>query len=137
MVIASELTVAEASLTFMSDEHPGFRRRKAGTGFTYRDAHDRRITDRRVLDRIRALAVPPAWTDVWISPDPHGHLQATGRDAKDRKQYRYHPRWRELCDADKYEHLLDFGWALPQIRQRVRRDLDRPVSSGSGSWPRW
>src|SRR4029079_4245878 len=115
-----------ASLTFVSDEQPGIRRRKAGKGFSYRDARGRRVTDHRTLDRIRSLAVAPAWTDVWISADPHGHLQATGRDAKRRKQYRYHPRWRELCDADKYEHLLDFGMALPRIRQRVRRDLGVP-----------
>lgn len=125
-MIASEFAVSEASLTFVSDEQPGIRRRRAGSGFTYRDANGTRVTERPVLDRIRSLAIPPAWTDVWICADPHGHMQATGRDAKGRKQYRYHPRWRELCDADKYEHLLDFGRALPRIRQRVRRDLGLP-----------
>ena len=123
-MIASETAALEASLVFVSDEQPGIRRKKAGSGFSYRDAAGKRITDRRVLNRIKALAVPPAWTDVWICPDAHGHLQATGRDAKGRKQYRYHTRWRELCEADKYEHLLDFGLALPRIRRRVRRDLE-------------
>jgi DNA topoisomerase I len=122
-VIASEFAASEASLTFVSDEQPGIRRRKTGSGFTYRDPGGKTIRDRRVLDRIKSLAVPPAWTDVWICADPHGHMQATGRDAKGRKQYRYHPQWRELCDADKYEHLLDFGRALPRIRRTVRRDL--------------
>jgi DNA topoisomerase-1 len=122
-VIASESSASAASLVFVSDEQPGIRRRKAGTGFSYRDPDGRRISDRRVLDRIKSLAVPPAWTDVWISADAHAHLQATGRDAKGRKQYRYHPRWRELCELDKYEHLLDFGRALPRIRRCVRRDL--------------
>jgi DNA topoisomerase-1 len=123
-VIASEFAAAEASLTFVSDEQPGVRRRKAGSGFSYRDPDGKTIRQRRVLDRIKSLAVPPAWTDVWICADPHGHMQATGRDAKGRKQYRYHPQWRELCDADKYEHLLDFGRALPRIRRTVRRDLE-------------
>lgn len=123
---ASEFAASQAALTFVSDEQPGIRRRKNGTGFSYRDPRGKRISDRRVLDRIRSLAVPPAWTDVWICSDPHGHLQATGRDAKGRKQYRYHPQWRELCEADKYEHLLDFGRALPRIRRTVRRDLDLP-----------
>ena len=125
-MIASEFAASEASLVFVSDEQPGIRRRKAGSGFSYRAPNGKRISDRRVLDRIKALAVPPAWTDVWISADPRGHLQATGRDAKNRKQYRYHPRWRELCDRDKYEHLLDFGRALPRIRRCVRRDLALP-----------
>ena len=136
-MIASESALSEASLVFVSDEQPGVRRKKAGSGFSYRDAGGKRVTDRRMLDRIRALAVPPAWTDVWICTDPHGHLQATGRDAKGRKQYRYHPRWRELCDADKYEHLLDFGRALPRIRRAVRRDLDLPGFPASARWRRW
>jgi DNA topoisomerase-1 len=123
-VIASEFAASEASLTFVSDEQPGIRRRKAGSGFSYVGPGGKRIRERRELDRIKSLAIPPAWTDVWISTDPHGHLQATGRDAKSRKQYRYHPHWRELCEADKYEHLLDFGRALPRIRRTVRRDLN-------------
>jgi DNA topoisomerase-1 len=122
-VIASELAASAASLTFVSDEQAGIRRRKAGSGFSYRDANGNRVVDDRTRARIRSLAVPPAWTDVWICADPHGHLQATGRDARGRKQYRYHPDWRELCEADKYEHLLDFGRVLPRIRRTVRRDL--------------
>src|SRR5258705_11507836 len=84
--IASEFAASEASLVFVSDEQPGIRRRKAGSGFSYRAPNGKRISDRRVLDRIKSLAVPPAWTDIWISADPRGHLQATGRDAKNRKQ---------------------------------------------------
>jgi DNA topoisomerase-1 len=125
-MIASEIAATAASLTFVSDEQPGIRRQKRGSGFSYRDPSGKRVSDRRVLDRIKSLAVPPAWTDVWIATDPHGHLQATGRDAKGRKQYRYHPDWRALCEADKYEHLLDFGRALPRIRRTVRRDLALP-----------
>ncbi len=124
-MIASELAASAASLTFVSDEQPGIRRRKSGSGFSYRDGDGTRVGDARTLDRIRSLAVPPAWTDVWICADPHGHLQATGRDARGRKQYRYHPDWRALCEADKYEHLLDFGRVLPRIRRTVRRDLQR------------
>jgi DNA topoisomerase-1 len=126
-VIASEFAFSEASPTFVNDEQPGIRRRRAGTGF---DATGARITERRELDRIRSLAIPSAWTDVWISAELHGHLQATGRDTKGRKQYRYHPRWREICEADKYEHLLDFGRALPRIRQRCDAISAYPASPG-------
>jgi DNA topoisomerase-1 len=111
-----------AGLTYVSDQDPGFSRRRSGTGFSYRRPDGSPI-DEPTLDRIRALAVPPAWTDVWISPSPRGHIQATGRDQKGRKQYRYHPRWRQVRDEDKYDRLIAFGRALPRLRARVEKDL--------------
>lgn len=114
-----------AGLVYASDLDPGIRRRRAGRGFVYRDAQGSRIEDPEVLRRIRALAVPPAWTDVWISPDPEGHLQATGRDARGRKQYRYHPLFRSVRDEAKYEHLAAFAAALPDLRARVAADTTK------------
>ena len=114
-----------AGLVYVSDEEPGIRRRRAGKGFTYKGPDGRAVRDAATLARIRALAIPPAWTDVWICPDPNGHIQATGRDAKNRKQYRYHPRWREVRDSTKYEHMLDFARALPAIRARIVEDMGR------------
>ena len=114
-----------ARLRYVSDNAPGIARRRAGTGFAYRDAAGRAIRDAETLARIKRLAVPPAWTDVWICADERGHLQATGRDVRGRKQYRYHPRWRAIRDETKYEHMLVFGRALPRIRRRVARDLRR------------
>jgi DNA topoisomerase-1 len=116
----------EAGLRYVNDSVPGIRRRRAGKGFTYLDSNGRRITDRATLARIRSLAVPPAYSDVWISPRPNGHLQATGRDARGRKQYRYHPRWREVRDETKFGRMLAFSEALPRIRKRVEQDLSRP-----------
>ena len=89
------------------------------------------------MARIRSLAIPPAWRDVWICADPDGHLQATGCDARGRKQYRYHPRWRAVRDAVKFERLLDFGAALPRLRTRVDADLARRGCRASGCWPPW
>src|ERR671926_1481277 len=114
-----------AGLVYVSDEEPGIRRRRAGKGFTYKRPDGRAIRDAATLARIRSLAIPPAWTDVWICPDPNGHIQATGRDAKGRKQYRYHPRWREVRDSTKFEHILDFARALPDIRARITADMGR------------
>ena len=108
-----------AGLHYVDDEQPGIRRRRAGKGFSYRDADGNKVKDPATLARIRALAIPPAYTDVWICPDPDGHMQATGRDAKGRKQYRYHPRFRELAETNKYEHMLAFAKALPGIRAKV------------------
>ena len=105
---------------------PGITRRRTGRGFSYRTADGATIRDRAVLRRIKALAVPPAWTDVWICPDPAGHLQATGRDARGRKQYRYHARWRARRDDAKFERLIDFAKVLPRIRARCDADLGRP-----------
>jgi DNA topoisomerase-1 len=102
---------------------PGIRRRRRGKGFEYLDESGNRITEPSVLERIRELAIPPAWEDVWICPYPTGHLQATGNDAAGRKQYRYHDRWRERRDREKFEQMHDFARALPKLRKRVERDL--------------
>jgi DNA topoisomerase-1 len=115
-----------AGLRYTSDEQRGLRRLRKGRGFGYVDAAGRRVADASELDRIRRLAIPPAWTDVWISPSALGHIQATGRDAKGRKQYRYHARWREVRDEAKYSRLGDFARALPRMRARVEADLRRP-----------
>jgi DNA topoisomerase-1 len=118
--------VEAASLHYVTDGSPGIRRRRVGTGFTYVDPEGRPVRDLATRRRIRALAIPPAWTDVWICPGPRGHIQATGRDARGRKQYRYHPRWRAVRDGTKYSRLIAFGARLPRIRRAVRRDLGRP-----------
>jgi len=118
-----------AGLRYVSDRGPGIRRRRSGSGFSYVDADGKTIRDPRELKRIRSLVIPPAWTDVWICPNPSGHLQATGRDAKGRKQYRYHPRWREVRDEAKYDRMPAFAAALPTIRKRIERDLADPVLS--------
>jgi len=115
-----------AGLHYVTDAEPGIRRRKRGDSFEYVDAKGHEVTDPDERLRIKALGIPPAWTDVWICPDARGHLQATGRDARGRKQYRYHERWRQVRDEAKYERLLGFGEALPAIRQQVERDLKRP-----------
>lgn len=115
-----------SGLRHSSDDRPGIRRRRAGRGFSYRTPDGRHLTDAATLGRIRALAIPPAWTDVWICPDPNGHLQATGRDARGRKQYRYHPRWRRRRDADKFARMAAFARALPRIRRACDHDLARP-----------
>lgn len=112
-----------AGLRYSSDEGPGISRRRAGSGFAYLDARGRPVRDASTLSRIRTLAIPPAWRDVWISPHASGHLQATGRDARGRKQYRYHTRWRTTRDEAKYDRLLAFARVLPVIRRRTRRDL--------------
>jgi DNA topoisomerase-1 len=112
-----------ASLRYVSDARPGIRRHRRGGGFSYLGPDGQPVRDPDTLARIRSLAIPPAWTKVWICPLPHGHLQATGRDARGRKQYRYHPRWREVRDAAKFERMIWFGAALPRIRRRVLRDL--------------
>ena len=122
---ASVESAAAAGLRYVSDEGPGIRRKRAGSGFTYLGPDGKRITDPAVLRRVKHLAIPPAWTDVWICPNPNGHIQATGRDARGRKQYLYHARWREVRDAAKYERLVAFGEALPRIREQVENDLRR------------
>ncbi len=113
----------EAGLRYVSDERQGYVRRPKNGDFEYLDTEGKRIRDEQRLLRIRRLAIPPAWNEVWISPSPNGHLQATGRDARRRKQYRYHERWRELRDENKFARLADFAKALPQIRKRVQRDI--------------
>ena len=112
-------------LRYVADDMPGIRRRRAGRAFSYRDAKGRPIKDRREIARLKRLAIPPAWSDVWICPDGKGHLQATGRDAKGRKQYRYHPDWRTLRDAAKFDRMLAFARALPRLRARVAEDQAR------------
>ena len=115
-----------AGLRYADDTRPGISRKRAGTGFTYRTPDGTTLRDRAALQRIRRLAIPPAWTDVWISPDPADHLQATGRDARGRKQYRYHDRWREVRDGTKYARMVAFAEVLPKIRARTDRDLRSP-----------
>ena len=106
-------------LVRVSDSSPGISRFRRGGGFVYRDARGRKLTSDAELCRIRSLAIPPAYTDVWICEQANGHLQATGRDARGRKQYRYHPRWRQQREARKFDRLIEFGSALPRIRARV------------------
>jgi DNA topoisomerase IB len=117
--------VRSAGLVYVCDDQPGIGRARHGKGFSYRDADGQRIRDKVELQRIHALAVPPAYVDVWICPRHNGHLQATGYDARRRKQYRYHPDWRVLRDGGKFDRVLDFGAALPKLRRRVRQDLAR------------
>jgi DNA topoisomerase-1 len=121
----TERTVV-AGLRHSSDDRPGITRRRAGKGFAYHSVEGRPIRDPEVIARIRAIVIPPAWTDVWISPWPNGHLQATGRDARGRKQYRYHPRYRARREGAKFERLIAFAKVLPAIREQVERDLARP-----------
>jgi len=115
-----------AGLQYVTDAMPGFRRKRSGKGFTYAGTDGRVVRDPEILSRIRGLAIPPAWIDVWICPVPHGHLQATGRDAKGRKQHRYHSRWRGIRDETKYDRMIAFGGALPAIRRQTERDLSKP-----------
>jgi len=125
MMVDGPKAARAARLVYVSDETAGIRRRRSGSGFVYLDSRGQRVTAPATLSRIRALAVPPAWTQVWICPDSMGHLQATGRDARGRKQYRYHDEWRLLRDRMKYGHVLDLADHLPVIRHRVERDLRR------------
>src|SRR5688572_6848079 len=117
---------ADAGLRYVTDDGPGIRRRRRGKGFTYLDVDGRPLHDAETLQRLRSLAIPPAWTDVWICANDNGHLQATGRDARGRKQYRYHPHWRQTRDETKYNRMVDFAKALPKIRARIERDLSLP-----------
>ena len=123
---AARTLARAAGLRYSTDARPGIQRRRAGRGCSYRSPDGETIHDKAVLARIRALAIPPAWTDVWICPDPAGHLQATGRDARRRKQYRYHARWRARRDDAKFERLLDVARVLPRIRARCDEDLATP-----------
>jgi DNA topoisomerase I len=120
-----------AGLKYVDDLTTGIRRVRVGKQFRYLDAHGKVVRRREVLERIRSLVIPPAWTDVWICPSPQGHLQATGRDAKGRKQYRYHPRWREFRDQTKYDRMVAFAHTLPRIRRRTLRHLQM---SGTDVW---
>ncbi len=116
----------DAGLRYLTDDRPGLTRRRAGKGFAYYDPQGKRVTDKQVLARIAAFVIPPAWTDVWISPAPTSHVQVTGRDARGRKQYRYHPQWAARRAETKFERLRTFGAeALPPLRARMAADLAR------------
>lgn len=113
----------EAGLRYVSEDQPGYSRKVKGDDFEYFDTEGKPVRDEQRLLRTARLAIPPAWTDVWICPSPNGHIQATGRDARGRKQYRYHDRWREVRDENKYDRIVIFAEALPKIRKRVREDV--------------
>ena len=115
-----------AGLRYTSDDRPGIRRVQKGKRVSFVDANGRTVRDQAELARIRSLVIPPAWTDVWVCPDLRGHLQATGRDARGRKQYRYHPKWREVRDETKYDRMIGFAQALPVIREKTTQHLGRP-----------
>ena len=119
------LSAKSAGLRYVSDDTPGITRRRNGSGFAYFDAKGKRVRDPDTLLRIRELVIPPAWEQVWVCPDPRGHIQAVGRDQRGRKQYRYHPKWREVRDSTKYEKMIAFVHALPKIRARVKHDLTK------------
>src|SRR5436190_5784615 len=126
LAIQPTVSAEVAGLRYVNDlRMPGIRRIGHDKRFRYVDVNGRTVSDMEVLSRIKSLVIPPAWTDVWICPNPLGHLQATGRDARGRKQYRYHPRWREVRDEVKYGRLIKFAQALPQIRSRTSADLAR------------
>ena len=116
-------TADMAGLRYVSDDRPGIRRRKAGKGFVYLHPNGARLSNEETIRRVKSLAVPPAWTDVWICPSADGHIQATGRDAKGRKQYRYHPSFRAIREGVKFEHMLAFADALPTIRAKVAEHM--------------
>ncbi len=116
----------EAGLIYVSDAEPGIRRLRAGKGFRYLTPENRRLAAAKELRRIASLAIPPAYRNVWISTEARGHLQATGRDARGRKQYRYHPDWRQVRDSAKYGRMVAFGEALPKLRRKLKRDLGLP-----------
>jgi DNA topoisomerase-1 len=121
----AEQSARDAGLRYVNDARPGIRRVRAGQAFRYLDENGKRIRNQETLRRIRALVIPPAWSDVWICPSANGHLQAAGRDARGRKQYRYHARWRQVRDESKYDRLLAFARALGPIRRHTERDLAR------------
>ena len=120
------VSAKSAGLRYVTDRLAGIRRKRFGKAFTYMNADGTPLRDAEALRRIKSLAIPPAWTDVWICPIPNGHIQATARDAKGRKQYRYHPRWRMVRDETKYDRIIAFGQMLPLIRRRAEQDLARP-----------
>ncbi|HET9856793.1 MAG TPA: DNA topoisomerase IB, partial [Chthoniobacterales bacterium] len=126
-IVAESMDAAEgAGLRYISDDRPGYTRRSKGKNFDWLDTEGKVIRDEQRLLRLKRLAIPPAWADVWICPAPNGHVQATGRDARGRKQYLYHERWREVRDENKYDRIISFGKALPKIRRRIARDLKLP-----------
>lgn len=120
-----KVSAKTAGLRYVTDHQPGLYRRRTGEDLTILDSGGVRVTDERILERVRSLVIPPAWEEVWICSFANGHLQATGRDARNRKQYRYHPRWRQMRDEVKFERMVAFGKVLPQIREQVEKDLGR------------
>jgi len=126
-LVIGERSARAAGLRYAADDKPGITRHRRGKGFIFKDPQGRLIRDQKTLARCRGLVLPPAWTDVWIATDPRGHLQATGRDAAGRKQYRYHKDWTVERDATKYHRMLAFASVLPAIRKRTRRDLMGPA----------
>jgi len=131
VVTAPPISAKRAGLRYKTDQTAGIRRVRAGTGFRYVRPSGKAVTDAAELGRIRSLVIPPAWTDVWISPDPNSHLQATGRDARGRKQYRYHPRWRSVRHETKFDRMVPFGRTLPALRDRIAADLRQPALTKS------
>ncbi|HWN66382.1 MAG TPA: DNA topoisomerase IB [Haliangium sp.] len=126
LVLDDPVELARAvELRYVCDEQPGLRRRRCGQGFVYADEHGKRITDPELCQRFRSLVIPPGWTNVWICPDPNGHIQVTGRDDLGRKQYIYHPRWEELRNQKKFERMIPFGHSLPGLRAHLDADLRR------------
>jgi DNA topoisomerase I len=128
-VASFSLVLESMRIRYASDDRPGIARVKRGRGFAYVRPDGKAVRSTDALARIRRLAIPPAWTNVWIAPDAAGHVQATGRDARGRKQYRYHPGWTAARDAEKYDHLIEFARLLPAIRRQVARDLSTPPLS--------
>lgn len=126
VVIESIQSAEEAGLRYVTDSRPGIRRVRFGSHFRYMGVDGKPVKDEDTLARIKSLVIPPAWNDVWICPIKNGHLQATGRDARGRKQYRYHPKWRVVRDENKFSKIIRFGKAIPKIRARVAQDLDLP-----------
>jgi DNA topoisomerase I len=124
-IIDARDAAESAGLVYIDDQGSGITRRKSGKGWSYRDAAGEKVADKAVIERINRIGIPPAYTDVWICDDERGHIQATGRDAKGRKQYRYHERFREVRDSTKYEHMLTFAEVLPGIRERIDADMGR------------
>ncbi|KAA0970272.1 DNA topoisomerase IB [Aureimonas fodinaquatilis] len=122
---AATVSAQEAELVYVNDSEAGFTRRKSGTGFAYYDSDGKRVSDKVTVARLKALVIPPAWQDVWMCIDTTGHIQATGRDQKGRKQYRYHPSWTQCRDAAKFSSLAAFSNELPKLRQQVDADLRR------------
>src|SRR6266513_4510555 len=126
IVVEAMDAAEEAGLLYVSDDRPGYTRKAKGEDFDWLDADGEPIRDEQRLLRLKRLAIPPAWTEVWVPPLANGHIQATGRDARGRKQYVYHDRWREVRDENKYDRIISFGKTLPKIRRRIARDLKLP-----------
>src|SRR3954447_23131774 len=123
MTLADAAQLEAIDLVWVDDSVPGFRRRRCGRSFTYVDPAGLVLRDPDDRERIRALAIPPAWEDVWICADPNGHIQATGVDAKGRRQYRYHDEWRAARDREKHDRILEFAKRLPELREQVAHDI--------------